>query len=233
MIGMAPSKTVIAKYEKNGAAFEIFVNADLAYEYISGKGTDPLRVMEVDTIFKDARKGERQSEEKIKGVFGTTDLQKVVEIILKNGEVPITTEQRNKSMEEKRKQIVSIISRNSIDPRTNAPNPPLRIENAMREARVSIDPFKSANDQVEQVVNKIREIVPIKFTTIKIDVIIPPSFANRCYGILKQYGMKSEKWLSDGSLQATVEFPAGMQSEFYDRINKNTQGKAETKIIEE
>ena len=191
-----------------------------------------MKALDVDEVFKDARKGERQSEDRIKSVFGTTELPKVVEVILKNGNVPITTEQRNRSMEEKRKQIVEIIARNSIDPRTNAPNPPLRIENAMREAKASVDPFKNANEQVETIVKKISAVLPLKFTTIKIAVIVPAAFANRCYGILKQYGMKSEKWLANGSLQATVEFPAGMQAEFFDRINKSTSGQVETKIIE-
>lgn len=225
------SKTVIAKYSRNGGEFELFIDADMAYEYITGKRSDPVTVLEVEEVFKDAKKGERQSEEKVRKVFGTTELGKVAAVILKNGEVPITTEQRNKLSEEKRKQIVEIISRNSIDPRTNAPNPPLRIENAMREARVSIDPFKNANEQVEEVVKKISMLVPIKFTTAKVQVTIPPEFSNRCYGILKQFGLKSEQWLPNGSLQAVLEFPAGMQNDFFDRMNGATQGRAEIKLL--
>ena len=150
---------------------------------------------------------------------------------MKSGDVPITTEQRAKLTEEKRKQVIEIIARNSIDPRTNAPNPPLRVENAMREARVTIDPFKNASEQIEDIVKKISMIMPIKFTTAKVEVTIPPEYANRSYGVLKRYGLKSDKWLPDGSLQAILEFPAGMQSEFFDRINSATQGKAEVKIL--
>ncbi|MCL4389523.1 ribosome assembly factor SBDS [Candidatus Marsarchaeota archaeon] len=229
---MASSKMVIAKYERGGLTFEILVNSDLAFDYVNGKGTDPLKVVEAEEIFKDARKGERQSPEKIQKVFGTTDLGKVIDTILKHGNVPITTEQRNKFIEEKRKQIIAIIAKNSIDPRTKAPNPPLRIENAMREAKISIDPFKSANEQIDDVVKKINALIPIKFAVAKIEVTIPADAANGCYGILKQYGLKSEKWLQDGSLNAVVEFPAGMQGEFFDRINKATQGRVETKLIE-
>ena len=225
-------KTVVVKYSHSGDEFEILVDADRAYEYVTGKRADPLSVLEAEEIFKDAKKGERQSEEKIKKTFGTTDVAKVADMILKKGEVPITTEQRAKMTEEKRKQIIDIIAKNSIDPRTNAPNPPLRIENAMKEARVSIDPFKSVNEQVELVVDKLRPILPLKFTTVKIAVTVPPEFANRCYGTLKQYGMKSEEWLSNGSLSAVCEFPAGMQGEFFDRINKLTQGKVMTKIMQ-
>lgn len=223
-------KTVIVKYSHSGDEFEILVDADRAYEYITGKRNDPLSVLEAEEVFKDAKRGERQSEEKIKKTFGTTDIAKVSDIILKKGDVPITTEQRAKLAEEKRKQIVEIISKNSIDPRTNAPNPPLRIENAMKEARISIDPFKSVGEQVEAIVDKLRPILPLKFTTVKIAVTIPAEFANRCYGALKQYGLKSEEWIN-GSLSAVCEFPAGMQGEFFDRINKLTQGKVITRIM--
>ncbi len=225
------SKTVVVKYHKEGNEFEIFVNADLAYEYITGKRSDPLVVLEAEEIFKDAKKGERQSEDKIKKAFGTTEISKVADAILKHGDVPITTEQRNKLLEEKRRQVIEIIARNSIDPRTNAPNPPMRVENAMNEAKITIDPFKSAQEQIESIVKKLSVIMPIKFTTIKIDVKIPAEFANRSFGVLKRYGMKSDEWLSDGSLSAKLEFPAGLQNEVFDRINSATSGKAEIKIV--
>jgi ribosome maturation protein SDO1 len=225
------SKTVIVKLRRDGNEFEIFVNSDLAYEYITGKRSDALTVLEVEEIFKDARKGERQSEEKIRKSFGTTELTKVAEAILKNGDVPITTEQRNKLIEEKRKQIIDIIAKNSIDPRTNAPNPPLRIENAMKEAKASVDPFRGATEQIDDIVKKINIIMPIKFAIARVEVTIPAEYANRTYGTLKKYGLKSEQWLSNGSLQANLEFPAGMQTEFFDRINSATQGKAIVKVL--
>lgn len=225
------SKTVIVKLRREGNEFEIFVNSDLAYEYITGKRGDPLAVLEAEEVFRDARKGERQSEDKIRKAFGTTEISKIAEIMLKNGEVPITTEQRNRLIEEKRKQIVNIIAKNSIDPRTNAPNPPLRIENAMKEAKASVDPFKGVSEQIDAIVKKINIIMPIKFATVKIDVVIPAEFANRSYGTLKKYGLKTEQWLSNGNLQVTLEFPAGMQGEFFERINNATQGKAIVKIL--
>lgn len=226
------SKTVIVKYKHAGDEFEILVNSDMAYEYITGKRSDPLSVLEAEDIFKDANKGEKASDEKLQKTFGTTNIAKIADIMLKKGDVPITTEQRARLAEEKRKQIVETIAKNSIDPRTNAPNPPLRVENAMKEARVSIDPFKSVAEQVETVVEKLRPILPLKFTTVKIEVIVPAESANRSFGILKQYGMKSDEWQGNGSLKAVLEFPAGLQSEFFDRINKLTQGKVLTRILQ-
>ena len=101
----------------------------------------------------------------------------------------------------------------------------------MKEAKVPIDPFKNANEQVEAVVKKISMLLPIKFTNIKIEVIIPADSVNRCYNTLKQFGLKSEEWMGNGALKAVVEFPAGMQNELYDKLNKATQGRVETKIL--
>jgi len=225
------SKSVIAKYTINKETFEILIDSELAYEYITGKRSDPLSVLEADDIFKDVGKGERQSEDKVRKAFGTTDLATVVGTILKKGNVPITTEQRNKLIEEKRKQVIDTIARNAIDPRTSAPMPITRIENAMREARITIDPFKNANEQIEDILEKLSPIIPIKFALVKIEVVIPAELSNRSYSVLKKYGLKSEKWLSNGNLDATVEFPAGMQAEFYNAINNATQGRATTRII--
>ena len=226
------SKTVIAKYSHSGENFEIFVDSDKAYNFITGKLTDPIAVLDSEEIFADANKGERQSQDKIKKIFNTTELPKVVEFILKHGNVPITTEQRNKLLEEKKKQIINIIARNSIDPRTKAPHPPQRIESAMQEARINIDPFKGANEQVDDVVKKLSMKLPIKFATMKIEVVIPAEYTNRCYGTLKQYGLKSEEWQSNGSLKCILEFPAGLHGEFFEKINNATKGNVTTKNLE-
>ncbi len=225
------SKTVIAKYSVAGENFEILVDSDKAYDFITGKVASPLPALDTEEIFKDANKGDRQSQDKILKAFGTSDVEKIAAIILKKGLVPLTTEQRNKLQEEKRKQIVNIIATNAMDPRTKAPHPAQRIELAMKEARVTIDPFKQANEQVDEIVKKLSTHLPIKFAVVKVEVTIPAQYANRSYGTLKQYGMKSEKWLSDGSLSATLEFPAGLQSEFMDKINGATKGLAVAKII--
>ncbi len=225
------SKTVIAKYSSAGETFEIFVDSDLAYEYITGKRKDPLSVLEVEEIFKDANKGERQSQDKIKKVFNSIELAKVVEHILKNGDVPITTAQRSKLVEEKKKQIINIIATNSIDPRTNAPHTPQRIEGAMEHAKIVVDPFKNANEQVEAILKKINLTLPIKFATVKIEAVIPAQYANRCYGTLKQYGIKSESWEQNGSLKVLLDFPAGLRNEFFEKINNLTKGEAIINVV--
>ncbi len=224
--------SIVAHIEINGKRFEVLVDNERGYDYKIGKKADLNNVLVVEEIFLDSRKGERHKEEDLKKAFGTTDLYIIAERIIKNGEIQLTTEQKRKLTEEKKKGIMAIILREAIDPRTNAPHTPSRIEAAFEEARVKIDPFKPPEAQLEEVLKKLRPIIPMKFEHVKIAVKVPAEYAQRIYGTLKGYGIKKEEWTAGGELIVVLEMPAGMQGEFYDRINKLTAGMVQTKIVE-
>lgn len=217
---------IIIKYTQNGENFEIIADADSVYAYLQHKKPDLKNTLISEEVYKNVKTGERQSEDKIKKIFGTTDIYKIAEIMIKKGEVPITTEQRRKMVEEKKRLIIDIISKNAIDPRTNAPHPPKRIELAMEEARINVDPFKSPEEQLESVLKELTKILPIKFAKAKLQVKIPAEHAPKCFGLLKSFGLVEQNYLGDGSLVAVLEFPAGMKGEFFEKINKLTKGEA-------
>ena len=224
-------KAIIASYEHSGNKFELYVDPDAAYAYKEGRKPDLKNILVSEEVYTDARKGERAKSEMVQKIFGTTDIVNILEFILKNGEIQLTTDQRKKKLEEKRKQLVAILLREAIDPRTNAPHTQMRIENALEEARILIDPFKDVRDQLADVIKELRPIIPLKFEKVKIAVKIPASYAHKCYGILKNYGMAQEEWAKDGSFIAVVEIFGGMQGEFYERLNKLTTGSVETKLL--
>ncbi|MCK4319255.1 ribosome assembly factor SBDS [Candidatus Micrarchaeota archaeon] len=225
-------KAILATYEHSGEHFELYVDPNNAYLYLDGSKKDLKNILVVDEVFKNAKKGERHKSEILKKAFETTDIIEILEIILKKGHVQLTTEQRKKKLEEKRKEIITILARETIDPRTKAPLPRLRIENAFEEAKVHVDPFKDAKEQIPEVVKALRLILPMKFEKVMIAVRIPAEHAQRCYGTVKNYGIKREEWAKSGDLIVVIEIPAGIQAEVYDKLNKMTGGTVETKIIE-
>ncbi|MCL4412888.1 MAG: ribosome assembly factor SBDS, partial [Candidatus Thermoplasmatota archaeon] len=160
---------LIARYESKGHRFEVLIDQKLVDLVKSGKSVNVSEYMATDVIFKDSSKGDRASEEVIREVFGTEDFQTVVMEIVKKGQVQLTTEQRRKMLEEKRRQIVEIIARESMNPQSGTPHPPQRIEKAMEEARVRVDPFKSAEEQVNDVLKAIRVLLPIRFEHVKME----------------------------------------------------------------
>jgi len=222
---------VIARYERGGHKFEILVDPDKAFKYREG-GKIPIdEVLVGDYIYKDARKGDRASPEEVKKVFGTTDIKKVADTILKKGELQLTTAQRRKLLEAKRRLIINYIARSAIDPRTKTPIPPQRIEKAMEEAKVAVDLYKSVEEQAAKIVKAIARHLPIKIARALITVRVPPAVAGRAYSELRRLGeVKNERWLNDGSLLIEIEIPAGMQGEVMDSISRATRGMAEVKV---
>lgn len=225
-------KYTTARLAKGSDHFEILVKPDPALDYKLGKQIALSQVLLIEEIYSDAGKGTRASEEKLQKHFGSTDAIKVAEEIMKSGELQLTTEQRRKLVEDKRRQIVAIIVRNATDPRTGAPHPPLRIEQALEQIRVSIDPFKSAEEQAKNIIDLLRPVIPLKMEQMRIAVKVFPEFAARAFNVLKSYGNVSrEEWQTDGSLVAVVEMPAGMYGGFIDRVGKVTQGTVQTKVL--
>ncbi len=222
---------VVARYEVKGQRFEILVDPDKALEYREGRKVDIEEVLKGDYVYKDARKGDKVSPEELIRVFGTTDLKVIVDSIIKKGELQLTTEQRRRMLENKRRQIINYIARSAVDPRTRTPIPPQRIEKAMEEAKVTVDLYKGVEEQAAAIVKAIARVLPIKIARARFTVKVPPEVAPRAAQDLRRLGeLKAEEWGKDGSLKVEFEVPAGLQTEVIDRINKLTKGSAEVKV---
>jgi len=224
-------RSITAHMDIGGERFEIVVDPDLAYQYRVGQKKELANVLVVEEVFKNFRNGERHTASSLQKAFGTTDTYAIADRILKRGEIQLTTEQKRKMLAERKRQIVAVLMRECIDPRTGAPHTQLRLEQALDESRVHIDAFKEASEQLEDVIKALRPIIPLKFERVKVAVKVPPEYSQRIYGMLKGYGIQKEEWARDGSLIVVIEMPAGVQGEFYDRLNKATAGSAETKLL--
>jgi ribosome maturation protein SDO1 len=222
----------IARITHDGEHFEILTKPEPALSYKLGKTIPVSQVLATETIFTDAGKGSKASEEKLQEVFGTTDSLKIAEVILKKGTLQLTTDQRKQLVEDKRKQIVSFISRECIDPKTNLPHPPLRIEQALKQIHFSIDPSKGVEEQAKDIIKLLRPIIPLKMEKIIVEIHVPAEHASKVYGTVKGFGtIKRDQWRADGSWSATVEMSAGSYGPFLDKLGKMTRGNIEAKLV--
>jgi len=225
-------KFTIARLTKENEHFEILVKSQKALDYRNGKISGITEVLAAETIFSDANKGTRAAEDNIRKAFGTTDELKVADIIIKKGTLQLTTEQRRKMVEDKRRQIIDYISRQAVDPKTNLPHPPLRIENAMEQIRYPIDPYKTVEVQSKEIVKLLRPILPLKIEQLQIATTIPAQHSVRAYGALKGYGsIKREEWRSYGSWYGVIEMPAGSYASFLNKLGDVTKGSGEAKVV--
>ena len=223
---------VIARLKKGEEHFEILVDPYAAADFIDGKEIDILKNLAIDSIFKDSRKGTHASEESLQDSFGTTDVQEISKQIILKGDIQLTTEQRHKMQHNKRNRIIETIKRNAMDPKTKAPHPRQRIELALDEAGVHIDPFKPVSEQVKTIVEQLRPIIPISMENVRISVKISAEHIGKAYGTIRGFGtLEREDWQSDGSWIGIIKIAAGMQTDFYDKLNDVTKGNVSTKIL--
>ncbi len=229
---VAIDESIIARLKTHGKTFEIFVDPDAALAFKRG---DPVKIediLAVEDVFSDAKNGDRPAEQDVVNAFGTTDAIKIAEKIIHEGELQLTAEQRKKILEAKKRQVIDFISRNGINPQTKAPHPPARIEAAMEEAGVHIDPMKSTDENVKIAMKAIRPIIPIRFEEVDIAIKIPPEYATKAYGSVAKFGtLTKQEWQGDGSWIGVITIPAGLQDDLYSLLNKLTKGSVETKFL--
>lgn len=225
-------EAIIGRLESHGETFEILIDPRVVSLVREGKEVDLSEHMVMDQVYRDAKKGTKPEESKIQEVFGTSDPLAIARHIILKGEVQLTTQQRKEMQESKRRRVVAIIARNAINPQTGAPHPPARIESAMEEARVHIDPFKTAESQVEAVLKVLRPLMPIRFDKIRIAVRLTGEQYGRCYDFMTKSGkLIKEEWHSSGNWIGVLELPAGLRDDFLGKLNELTKGEVDTKIL--
>jgi ribosome maturation protein SDO1 len=191
------------------------------------------QIVESYIIFEDIHRGEKMSDDVIQDTFKTDKIDRVLAEILLNGELQLNKEQREKFISEKKKKLLDILTKNCINPQTSKPHPPQRIERALEEAKINIDPFNPIEDQVESIVKALQSIIPIRMERQQLLVSIPAEFTGKAYNLVKTIALiTKEDWKSSGSVECVIEIPAGISVEFLDKLNKITHGRAMTKIID-
>ena len=218
-----------ARIKKAGKDFEIMVDLEKALAFKKGEGSNDF--LEIDRIFSDAKKGEAASSSDLMEAFKTEDVNEIAEKIVQGGEVLVSQEQRSEEHEKNIKQVVDFLATNATNPQTNNPHTAERIKSAMEEAHINVKNVPVEN-QIQEIIEQLSKIIPIKIETKRIKVTIPAIHTGKAYGVINQY-KEEENWLDDGSLEVVVKVPAGIIMDFYDKLNSVTHGSVVSEEIKE
>ena len=220
----------LLKVEKKEGEVETKFSVD---DILGNKDIALSDVFQTYDVYSNVKKGDRCTDEDLTTAFDTTELRTIAASFLLDGEFSWTKAQRAEWLEKKKKQIITILSRNSINPQTKKPHPAKRIEKAMEEAKVSIDLNLSAEGQVDLVLKKIQLVIPIRMETIQMAVKVPAVYAAKAYNTVDKYSqIKKSEWQTDGSWIGMVSMPAGLQMEMLEKLNALTHGRVQTKLIQ-
>ncbi|MCH7568555.1 MAG: ribosome assembly factor SBDS [Nanoarchaeota archaeon] len=209
-----------ARIKIKGKQYEISVDVDEALKVKKGIG-DVTNALNSNAIYYDLKKGTVASQSDLQDAFGTINLHEVAEKIMKSGEIQKPQDYRDAERETKVKQVIDLILRNAVD-QNGRPFTEERMRRAVDEVHFNFD-NRPAEQQMYKLIHKLKEIIPIKVETKKIKLIIPARFTGQVYGLLKDFKEK-EEWLPNGDLQTIINIPAGMQLDFFEKLNSITHG---------
>ncbi|MBR9704706.1 ribosome assembly factor SBDS [Candidatus Pacearchaeota archaeon] len=221
----------IAKLKVGKLDFETMVNMENALKLKKGEDVSINDVISDSFVYTDQKKGMKAGKDELLNSFNTEDFSTIVEKIVKKGEIEITKEFRDEALENRKKQVVEFLSKNAVDARTRRPFTPDMISSSISQAGVKIE-NQPVERQIKGIIDKLKEVIPIKLDTKKIKVKIPAQFTGQIYGLIQDYKEK-EEWEGDGSLGVTLNIPSGLLMEFYDKLNKITHGAALSEELKE
>lgn len=220
---------VTARIKIKNKHYEIQVDLDEALKVRNGQG-NIASALDMPQVFYDIKKGTIASQSDLKEAFGTADIYQIAQTIVTKGEVQKTQEFRDAEKEKKIKQVVALILQNAVD-QHGRPFTEERLKTAIDQIHYNFD-NRTPEQQMSDLVHKLKEAIPIKIETKKIKLLIPARFTGQVYGLLKDY-KESEDWLANGDLQATLSIPAGIIIDFYERLNSITHGAAIAEEVKE
>ncbi len=218
---------VTARIKIKGKHYEVPVDLDEALKFKEGKG-DITKALDARSIYYDLKKGTVASQSDLKDAFGTLDVFEIAKKIILSGEVQKTQEFRDEEREKKIKQVIDLLIKNASD-QHGRPYTEERLRSAIQETHFNFD-SRPAEQQLQDLLSKLKEIIPIKIETRRIKIIIPARFTGQVYRILKDF-KEDEEWLSNGDLQAILNVPSGMLIDFYDKLNSITHGASQAEEL--
>lgn len=211
--------TTILKYK----GFEIYCKSGTIDSYRDSKLSID-KVLVTDNIYSDIKKGNLAKESDLEKIFGTIDINKCIEIMLQSGEYSMTTEERRKKVEQRKNEIISYISKNYIDPKSNTKLLVDTINEPLKKIKLVIDPHISGSKQAKDNIKKFTAVYPIKKISIDGTLNCPSYLTTKIKNILPKYSSIVSSKTVDNSLIMDLSVAPGDFDELMNILQKTTNG---------
>jgi len=220
-------------YEKHGRHFELDVDPDNAIAFRDGKITDLKDVVKSMHVFADVKKGLFASEQDLETVFETKDVETIAKKMLKEGDIQLSQDYREKRRASLFNRIVNDIHRLAIDARTESPLPLQRIQNGLEETKFKIKETQSYDKLLKEAIGGLKVVMPIKITNAQYELYFDFKYADAILRYLENLGNILKKQPVQDKMQVIIEIPSGLKGEFFTNVNDITHGTARIELIKQ
>jgi ribosome maturation protein SDO1 len=220
----------IARLRHSGEVFEIVIDPENALKLRRGE-VEVHDCLLAPHIYKSIQSGEVASPDHLMDLFKTSDEKKVAERIILEGELHFNDEYKEKVRGEKKSQIFAILTKEAAEMGSENPVSEKKLVSAFSQAKITIDLYKKVDEQIPEILVKLRQVLPLTLERKTVSLRIPSQHAARLYGLVSSRSrIVQEAWLGDGAFSAKVELPAGAVAGFLDELKKATHGDVEANV---
>ena len=200
------SNQIIIKCKKKKTTLEIVCDRSYLKEYrllnnIKSKRNYIPKLLIVDTIFSNYKKGNIANSGQIHSVCNSTDKTDAIIFILDNGESPLSSDERKQLVNQKRTGIIHYFVSNYLDPAGKKPHPASRIDNALKSIKgLVIDPHKPVELQAKEIHKKLKYIITLVKNSLTTTVDLSHSQLGKGLTILHKYStILNENYHEEGA----------------------------------
>jgi ribosome maturation protein SDO1 len=159
-----------------------------------------------------------------RATFGTDKVSDVLKQIVEKGDIELSAAERKEAVEKKRAEIVNYIHKYYIDPKSKTPHPVVRIQNALDQLKIRVDPDIPADRQVQEITRRLPEVLAVRRTEMEGTITIPHAYLGQAAGVIKKFAqVKGESYGGEGCAYE-VSFVPGDYQPLTQELQKLTQG---------
>lgn len=226
------TNVAIVRQKKAGKRFEIACYKNKVVSWRKGAEKDIDEVLQTHTVFTNVSKGQSAKKEDLVKAYGTEDHEKICLIILAKGELQVSEKERSQNLESMFRDIATIVSEKCVNPDTTRPYPVGVIESAMKEVHYSVKPNKNSKQQALEVIQLLKESIPIERAQMKVRITVPSQSAKKAHEKLVVLIPNAEKtdWDS-GNLEMACLIDPGLYRQLDEIISKESRGKGQLELL--
>ena len=212
----------LVRYKHGKKVYEVVTKPGAVRKYRDGKlGWD--NVLATDAIFTNFKKGNFAKGSELQETFGTSDEMKVAKMIVEKGDAQVSASERKQDFEDHRRAVIGFIQRTYVDAK-GIPHPRTRIDVAVDESKVRLDPSQQVEKQADDIVKKMQGVLVFKKTLMEYTVFLDHRYAKKCSGIIyKNAEVQKEDWDAQGCKWALNISPLDFDA-FCIELNRSTGG---------
>ena len=167
----------LVRMKKGKKRFEIACYQNKVHDFQSGVEKNIDEVLQIPQVFMNVSKGQVASSEDLKAAFNTTNIDEIIQEILRKGEIQLSEKERAQQNAKLHNEILSIISAKCINPKSKKRYPPTMIDKALKELKFNFVNARSAKSKALEAIKLLveKQIIPIARAKMRVKVTLKTS----------------------------------------------------------